>query len=220
MNLLQIAMGEIGVQGIPGIGDNPQILKYAEEADFPEYNSDETAWCSLFMNWVAEKAKMVRSKNLLARSWLNVGTPIQSPEPGDIVIFWRGSPDSWKGHVGIFMGFSVDNSRIYSLGGNQGNQVSITGFRTSELLGFRRLYPKGKIEFLDLDLRLKDTGSAVVTLQDALKQLGYNVGTSDGIFGPKTERAIKDFQLTDDTMEMNGIFDKKTRDFMNRLVNP
>ena len=51
-------------------------------------------------------------------------------------------------------------------------------------------------------------------LQDALKALGYNVGTSDGFFGPKTERGVKDFQGTDMSLEITGIFDRKSREKM------
>jgi len=37
-------------------------------------------------------------------------------------------------------------------------------------------------------------GQAVKTLQGYLYQLGYNPGSTDGIFGPKTEKAVKAFQ--------------------------
>lgn len=37
-------------------------------------------------------------------------------------------------------------------------------------------------------------GDDVVTLQRALSELGFDAGRIDGIFGPDTERALKDFQ--------------------------
>jgi len=40
------------------------------------------------------------------------------------------------------------------------------------------------------------TGSEVVTVQTELAQLGYDVGTVDGIFGSKTLAAVKSFQST------------------------
>ncbi len=42
-----------------------------------------------------------------------VAEPDTSPLPGDIVIFWRGSPASWEGHVGIFFGFSYEGTRAH-----------------------------------------------------------------------------------------------------------
>ncbi|UGU16055.1 TIGR02594 family protein [Sinomicrobium kalidii] len=218
-NILQIATNEIGVKEVSGSDANPQILKYAREAGFPNYTSDETAWCSLFVNWVAFKAGLEKSNSLSARSWLNAGFPVNNPEPGDVVVFWRESRNSWKGHVGIFLGFSSNGSRIYCLGGNQGNQVSVTAKTSDKLLGFRRLRPGGNVSFSRKNLKKGHTGTEVARLQDALKQLGYNPGTSDGIFGPKTEQALKDFQASDRSLTINGVFDKATREHLTELLN-
>lgn len=43
---------------------------------------------------------------------------------GAIVVFWRGSPSSWKGHIGFIVG--GNRSNWYVLGGNQGDSVTIT----------------------------------------------------------------------------------------------
>lgn len=37
-------------------------------------------------------------------------------------------------------------------------------------------------------------GADVVTLQTALKNRGYAIGTLDGVFGPRTKRAVRKFQ--------------------------
>lgn len=213
-NVLQIATAEIGVKEISGAAANPKILEYAEETGFENYTSDETAWCSLFANWVAFRSGLERSESLAARSWLNIGMPIDRPEPGDVVVFWRERRDSWKGHVGFFTGFSTDGTRIYCLGGNQGNQVSITAKPRDRILGYRRLRSVETPSFSRKNLKKGDTGEDVAKLQDALKQLGYNCGTSDGIFGPKTEQALKDFQTTNPDLTINGVFNKGSREFM------
>ncbi|PZX43917.1 uncharacterized protein (TIGR02594 family) [Nonlabens dokdonensis] len=218
-NILHIATAEIGVKEKPGKGSNPQILKYAKDAGFDNYTEDDTAWCSLFMNWVAKEASLESTDSLLARSWLNVGNTSNDPEPGDVVVFWRNSPNSWQGHVGIYMGFSIDGDRVYVLGGNQGNQVSITAYSANQILGFRRLRKKETTTFSKKNIKRGDSGNEVVMLQDALKQMGYDCGTSDGIFGPKTESALKQFQSTDRSMEINGVFDKATREHLTTLIN-
>ncbi|WP_158551470.1 hypothetical protein [Rhodohalobacter sp. SW132] len=63
-------MGEVGVKAIPGPESNPRILQYANESGIQNYNSDELAWCSVFIDWVAYKAEMERTNKPAARSWL------------------------------------------------------------------------------------------------------------------------------------------------------
>ena len=54
----------------------------------------------------------------------------------------------------------------------------------------------------DTTLRPGDSGSSVTSLQQALNQLGYDVGTADGNYGPATTAAVAAFQkaqgLTED----------------------
>ncbi len=217
--LIQTASGEIGITESPGADHNDRILQYAQEAGFSWVEDDETPWCSIFMNWVAFKNGLVRSESGAARSWLNVGNAIESPEPGDVVIFWRVEPNSWQGHVGIFMGYSKDSSRIYCLGGNQGDQVSISAYPAHQLLGFRRLHYAAKAKLKSKTLRLGDSGEDVMALQDALKMANFNPGTSDGMFGPKTEAAIKKLQSTLFGLDVDGVFNSKTRKHLLSLLN-
>jgi peptidoglycan/xylan/chitin deacetylase (PgdA/CDA1 family)/peptidoglycan hydrolase-like protein with peptidoglycan-binding domain len=58
-------------------------------------------------------------------------------------------------------------------------------------------------------LKRGSTGSDVVYLQQSLTKLGYNPGSSDGIFGPRTEQAVKDFQA-DKGLVVDGIVGRKT----------
>ncbi len=118
---------------------NPEILKYFYSIGKTWITNDETAWCSAFANWVAKTSNKSYSGALIARSWLDVGIPTHEPTIGDVVIFWRESKKSWKGHVGFFMGYSEDRKYIYCLGGNQNNQVNIKPYPTFRLLGFRTL---------------------------------------------------------------------------------
>lgn len=138
MQTYEIALKEYGVTEIPGTAHNPRILTYVKEAGFTEMN-DETAWCSIFMNWVAKKCGLERSKKENARSWLQVGENVTTPQLGDVVVFWRVSPTSWEGHVSIFISLSEDKKFINVLGGNQDNHVCIKAYPVSQLLGYRRL---------------------------------------------------------------------------------
>lgn len=218
-NLLKTAIGELGVTEIGGSVHSERIVQYAEDIGLSWINDDETPWCSIFMNWVALKAGVEQSGSAAARSWLNVGFSVQNPEPGDIVVYWRGNPSSHQGHVGIFLGFSKDHTRIYTLGGNQDDSVSISAYPMERLLDFRRLTNEEEISLPDRVLERGDIGQAVIKLQDALKLAGFDVGTSDGIFGPKTEGGVEQLQSTDFDLEITGRFDEETREHLLELLN-
>lgn len=215
--LLKIAFGELGTEEIVGVKHNPEVLKYAKETKIPNINTDEVAWCSTFVNWVAWKAGLQYSGKANARSWLNVGTKVTEPEPGDVVVFWRESPQSWKGHVGIFLGFSGDKKRVYCLGGNQGNRVSVSAYRVNTVLSYQRLASSKQQVIPDPVLQKGNAGPAVVALQNALKLLSINVGTSDGDFGAKTEAGVKELQTRSPNLTINGIYDSPTRDLLESL---
>jgi uncharacterized protein (TIGR02594 family) len=218
-SLLKIATNELGQKEIKGAADNPVIVNYSKEAGFDWVNDDETPWCSIFVNWCAKKAELKGSGKANARSWLRIGTKVdESPEPGDVVIFWRGSPDSWKGHVGFFLGFSKDLSRVYTLGGNQGNQVSISAYSSSSVLGYRRLSSSSIPVIPNKILKLGDQGDDVKALQNALKMADFNCGTSDGDFGGKTDNAVKALQSNSGNLKIDGVFGSKTRDFLIELL--
>jgi len=60
-----------------------------------------------------------------------------------------------------------------------------------------------------------DHGSDVVVLQQRLNQLGYDSGPEDGLFGLKTEKALKSFQAAVGLAE-SGRTDRATVDALNR----
>ncbi|MEP2773089.1 MAG: TIGR02594 family protein [Fulvivirga sp.] len=220
-SILKTAVAELGEKEVSGPdAHNPTIVSYAQEAGFKWVNDDETPWCSIFVNWVAKKHKLQASNKANARSWLLVGKPVDSePEPGDVVIFWRESPSSWKGHVGFFLGFSKNGDRVYCLGGNQGNQVSVSAYPTETILGFRRLKSSQMITLPDPPLKRGDKGDAVKLLQNALKAVGFNCGTSDGDFGNKTEAALKNCQATSGFLKIDGVYGAKSKDYLLSILN-
>lgn len=220
-NILEVASMELGVHEIRGNTHEKRILEYARESGFQWVKDDETPWCSIFMNWVAKESGFERSNSAAARSWLNVGTPISNPEPGDIVIFWRESIHSHLGHVGVFLGYSKDGSRVYVLGGNQGDSVSISAYGKDQILGFRRLRAtnnSNSVVVPQVKLKKGDKGLHVSHLQDALKAAGFNPGTTDGDFGPRTEKAVKDLQSRNSSLTISGKFDEETRDYLESLL--
>ncbi|WP_354106423.1 TIGR02594 family protein [Bradyrhizobium sp. LB14.3] len=138
------AMAELGVRDYPGPRYNPRVVEYLATTGY-EDNDDETSWCSAFVNWTLAQNAIRGTNSAAARSWLNFGQRLVEPRPGCIVILWRESPQSWKGHVGFFAGWDVGH-RVRLLGGNQGggsdwDEVCVTNFPDERILGFR--WPAG-----------------------------------------------------------------------------
>ncbi|MCK5168759.1 MAG: TIGR02594 family protein [Bacteroidales bacterium] len=217
MSILKIAASQLGTKEISGNEDNPQIVKYSEETGITGINNDETPWCSTFINWCAEQAGLPMSGKANARSWIDVGTTVQDPEPGDIVVFWRESPDSWKGHVGFFLGFNKDATRVFCLGGNQGNAVSILDYDVEKVLAYRRLETKQELSIPKPILKKESRGLEVIKLQLVLNHLKYNCGDADGVFGVKTETALKLLQ-TKNHLTSDGIYGNESKNCVESLL--
>jgi uncharacterized protein (TIGR02594 family) len=217
-DFIKVAMAELGQKEIRGPENNPSIVNYAKETDFDWVNDDETPWCSIFINWCCKKSGLKGSGKANARSWMLTGSATSNPEPGDTVVFWREKIDSWKGHVGIFLGFSKDTKRVYCLGGNQGNQVSISAYPVETVLGYRRLTQSQLVSLPEGILKPGTKGDNVKALQNALKLAGFDCGTSDGDYGGKTKDAVIALQATSGNLNPDGIYGSKTRTFLLEIL--
>lgn len=140
--LLCNALQEYGVEETVGGQHNPRILRYFKEIGHDWVKDDETAWCSAFVNWICKISGFEYTGKLNARSWLDIGEEVSDICDADVVIFWRSSPNSWKGHVGFPINYDEDGKHINCLGGNQSNMVNIAGYDKGRLLGFRKLSMK------------------------------------------------------------------------------
>lgn len=151
-NPLDAMKSLVGTAEAPGTADNPKILQWVASltAAAPEqsgywgsYVHDSIPWCGLAAAeamrlsgrpWPYVKGDDLHSA-LWARSWLDVGTPINIADamPGDVVVFDFGG----QGHVSIFD--HIDGSKVYVTGGNQSDAVNTQGYYTSSIVGVRRV---------------------------------------------------------------------------------
>lgn len=129
-----IARGELGVQEDTGPGSNPRVLEYLRSTTLEDgaASTDETPWCSAFVNWCVERAGHAGTDSAWARSWLTWGKATTKPTAGCVVVLRR-LVDS--GHVGFFVSATATHVRI--LGGNQSNRVCELDFPLANLLGYR-----------------------------------------------------------------------------------
>jgi uncharacterized protein (TIGR02594 family) len=141
-----IALWEKGIREIAGSQANPRIVEYLKSTNLPEpdASSDETAWCSAFVNWCMEKAGYAGTDSAWAKSWLTWGKSLPTPQKGCVVVFERRmSNGTIGGHVGFYLGENTDTVEVF--GGNQSNSVisfhypkdGFLGSTKYRLLGYR-----------------------------------------------------------------------------------
>ena len=138
--LAKLARNYYGEKEVAGKGNNPVIMKIINESYKWVQSDEEVAWCGIFMAHICRELNLPIPKDFgLARNWLKVGKPIELEDSNenDIVVFWRKSPTSIFGHVG--MPFRVTEKWVYCFGGNQSNGINIQRYARSRVLGVRRL---------------------------------------------------------------------------------
>ena len=148
MTVSEILFNNYALKELQGTEKNtPEILKFFAEIGHKWVKTDETAWCAATVNAVLKRAGFPHTGKLNARSFLELGDQVSVPRPlgssnefVDLVVFWRGSVESWMGHVGFFI--KERENLIYTLGGNQSNMLKISAYDRGRLLEYRRIYKK------------------------------------------------------------------------------
>ncbi len=147
-----IAARQVGVkENASPIVAHPKIVEYLSTVDDLsnlEKTSDETAWCSCFVNWCVEQAGLNGTNSAWALRWhdWHAGVPNGSERPGDIAVFTRHSSTGSGGHVSFFVRYSDDKKNMLLLGGNQSQAVryswypvnGVRGETTYRLISVRR----------------------------------------------------------------------------------
>jgi len=138
MRWMELAWAEQGVCEIKGPEHSPAVLAYFKKAGRGDVTSDETAWCGAFAGAMLAQCGLPippAEERLLGRAYLKVGTPIDAPRVGALVVFRRPDAGPYAGHVGFVTGWT--ETHIAVLGGNQGDAVTVAHFPRADVLGYR-----------------------------------------------------------------------------------
>jgi putative chitinase len=182
-----------GESEIAGRLDNPRIVEMFADVGHSWVKDDETAWCAAALGSWLERSGVPSTRKLNARSYLDHKHSIpfddlDDAEIGDIVIFWRDKPNSWKGHVALYEGHT--SNRVKVLGGNQNNAVNSTWYPSDRIIGLRKVVypnatdrPQSEKQYIDSVLlrKLFPTARAdlIAELPDALNYVfeKYEINT-------------------------------------------
>ena len=138
-SIYDIAESYLGLKEFPGAQHNKAIVNMFAATGNSWVKDDETPWCAAFVGAVLAQAGLQGTGKLNARSYATWGQAVASLEeaqPGDIIVFWRGSPASSQGHVAFFSSYTGKTLKV--LGGNQGDAVSVASYPASRVMAIRR----------------------------------------------------------------------------------
>lgn len=125
------ARSQLGQTEVAGQKHNPRILAYHAVTKL-KATSDEVPWCASFVGWCLDQANLPHTLSAAAISYADYGSPLAEPIEGCIAVFRR----TGGNHVAFFVR-KDETGRIWVLGGNQGNAVTIAPYRASDLIGYR-----------------------------------------------------------------------------------
>jgi uncharacterized protein (TIGR02594 family) len=190
-------------------GQYPNTAAYCSAAATEDYFS----WCGLTVGYCMAESGMAPmfgatavTQFLFATSWLGWGTPVTTPQLGDVLIFDFGGGDH---HVTLFEKDN-GNGTFGCHGGNQSHEVNVTNFPKSSLMGIRRPNTAANTQqFAAGTLLPGSEGRAVTALQTALAAQGFDPGGIDGAFGPLTSSAVSSFQRSRN-LSVTGVADPAT----------
>lgn len=129
----------LGLKEVVGAKHSPWVLSLFRKLGHGWVTDDETPWCAAFVGYVLTNVGLPSTRKLNARSYLDWGVGVKTEDAvaGDVVVFWRGSPNSANGHVAFFHSWDqAGNPRV--LGGNQSNQVCVASYAKDRILHVRR----------------------------------------------------------------------------------
>ena len=115
----------MGTKEVLGSKNNPVIMDWATSLDI-NYQGDDVPWCGLFVAHCIGSTlqqEVLPGNPLGARQWERFGEDT-TPRLGAVMVFWRESLASGKGHVGFYVG--EDDTAYQILGGNQSDKVCLT----------------------------------------------------------------------------------------------
>ncbi len=106
--------------GFHETGNNRGIEKFIAQAHCGHVGD---AWCAIWANAKLEQSGILGTRNPSSQSFREDPNFIElfRPAIGALVVYWRETKQSGKGHVGFYMGET--KTQILTLGGNESDAV-------------------------------------------------------------------------------------------------
>ena len=125
------------VMGLHEIRNKTQLMAWLRSDGATLGDPAKHPWCGDFVQTAIALSlpdEPIPANPYASINWRKFGRETV-PQFGAVLVFWRGSPDGWQGHVGFYL--AEDDTHFLVLGGNQSNAV------TEARIAKARLRPNG-----------------------------------------------------------------------------
>ena len=200
----------------PTIISKCQVLRSNNKKDTCEgcpYEGCRMFDCRGFTYWVLQQIGITISgvgattQYNTAKDWVQRGEIAEMPNVVCCVFIKKGSKMSHTGlHIGdgIVIDCSTDVSSMTIKQGGFTHYAIPKDLYTSQ-----ELSQASEVKIMD-NLKRGSRGHDVEIIQQQLNELGYDCGAADGIFGAKTDAAVRRFQA-DNNLTIDGVVGPTTR---------
>lgn len=122
-------------------GEHPDIIRFFQEINHPEFDEDEVPWCAAFVGACLYESNYGHNGSAWAAHYgiWDGADEVDEPKYGDIVVMTRNG----GGHVAFYVKDN-GNGTIRVLGGNQNDEVNYSNFSKSVVTRYMRPNGKGK----------------------------------------------------------------------------
>lgn len=135
---LQWMISKLGLEEVPGAGNNPEIIEWMKLTTLPRSMwKDSTAWCSVAVNAAFMLNDMEGTRSAAALDWMKWGKKLEEPRLGCVVVFKRydSNGNLVGGHVAFFLDETDDKVQV--IGGNQSNAITKQWYSKKNIVGYR-----------------------------------------------------------------------------------
>ncbi len=218
--IIDKAKEEIGVHESPPDSNN---VKYNTWYYGHPVSGSDYPWCAVFISWLFRAEQSLCPKTASCVNMLSYfqqkGQLVKVPQAGDIVFFKYSTNNRKTNHVGLVVSVSDNGKIINTIEGNTSQTSADNGGkvmqrnRYSNIVAYARPAYSGTTTTMMPPasmpvLKKGSKGDWVVIAQGRLVVAGYKIEV-DGVFGPKTEEAVKKYQA-DHHLTVDGIIGKNT----------
>lgn len=157
-HFLQAVLAYAKVELVRGAGEQGGNNRGPDVDKYHRTQGSHWAWCAAFTSWCFwSAAKKLGydmpfdytggAQNILKqfreKGWAYTPTHENPPQPGDVVVWWRGVTKTWKGHVGIVYAF--ENGVVYVIEGNVGRYPAKVAMFSYSLEEMPKLLGMGRV---------------------------------------------------------------------------